>query len=121
MDHVPIHIRVKMPAVHLAGHHKIHLVGHYGKAGKIDGLITAPLREKYHMVKGVAVLLVNPAVILFKVLAQLFRQQVLLLVASADAADIVYRNGRFHYTAKVQWSEGPANDDSGYLWYFLPF
>ncbi len=59
------------------------------------------------------VLLVNALVVLFQVTVQPLRQRVLVLVASADGADIIYRDGLFHNTVKVRREARAANADSG--------
>jgi len=43
MDHITIRFSLKTPAMHLAGYHKINLVGHYIKRFEINSMCaTAP-------------------------------------------------------------------------------
>jgi hypothetical protein len=119
MNNITIHRTFKMPAVHLAGRHKIDLPGLYGELRKVQRMRAFPFCKKQQVVKIMPVLLVHVLVIPFEISRQPFREHVLVLVVGADGADIIYRDSVFHDNTKVRRTRGAANDSSGVLWYFL--
>lgn len=53
MDHIAIYLALKIPAMHLAGYHKVYLVGCYIKCFKVDSMCPAAFCKKYQVIKSV--------------------------------------------------------------------
>src|SRR5690606_21420182 len=120
MNDIAVHSRPEIPAMYLSGYHEIDLERLYGKGGEVDRMGAAAAGEHSQVIEIMSVLRMYFLIVLMQVVVQPLHQQVLLMMAFADAANIVYRDGCFHDSTKVRRSGSAANGDLWILWYFLP-
>ena len=103
MDHIAIHLTLKIPAVYLAGYHKVDLVGCYIKCFKVDSMCPAAFCKKHQVIKSVLMREIKVFVLL-QVGAKTADQQIVLLKIR-ELTDVIYRNGALH-TTKVHVLSG---------------